>query len=96
METSPQFAHLTKRLRQIPGVVWFLGLGLVIALAAVLVFKVAIGTGVSYGLFTVMMGSHFFMYGAHGHSASAEPTHPPATAARSDSDQAAGHAGGCH
>ncbi len=49
-----------------PPIVWILGTGLIVALVAIFVFNVAIGTVAYYGFFALMMGSHFFMHGSHG------------------------------
>ena len=96
MEQPSQFSQLTKRLGRIPTTVWFLGFGLVAALVALLVFKVAVGTVVSYSFFTLMMGSHFFMHGSHGgHAGAGQPGHPT-EAIRSNKDQSTGRSGGCH
>jgi hypothetical protein len=56
--------------------------GLLIALAAIFVFKVAIGQVFSYGLFGVMILSHFWMHAGHGnhsdHQEHASPSNPSA------------------
>jgi hypothetical protein len=97
MEQNPLTAE---RPLHIPPVVWFLGVGLVIALIAVFVFKVAVGTVAYYGLFAFMMGSHFFMHGSHGgHGGFVGHQHGPASSAaedQPDKNERSGHNGGCH
>jgi hypothetical protein len=80
---------------QIPPIVWFLGIGLVIALIAIFVFNVAISTVAYFGLFAFMIGSHFFMHG--GQSGHAEhQLGAVSNPADADNDEHAGHSGGCH
>jgi len=96
----------TDRPVHIPPVVWFLGSGLVIALAAILVFNVPLSTVGYYALFAFFIGSHFFMHGSHGghggHAGHGQRTSSttnvdgPASAAQSKQDEHAGHSGGCH
>ncbi|RIK53725.1 MAG: hypothetical protein DCC59_06280 [Chloroflexi bacterium] len=78
--------------------VWFLGLGLIAALAAIFIFNVAVGTVAYYGLLAFMFGGHFFMHGSHGgHGGSQEHQHgPTSNAAESDKKEHSGHTGGCH
>lgn len=86
--------------------VWFLGVGLITALAAILVFNVPLSTVGYYALFALFMGSHFFMHGSHGghggHAGhgqlprSTTNVDGPANAAQSKKDEHAGHSGGCH
>lgn len=95
MENHPS---VTDRPVRIPRIVWFLGIGLVIALIAIFVFNVAVGTAAYYGLFAFMLGSHFFMHGGHGGHGSHAENQPgvesnPADAKKNDH---AGHSGGCH
>ncbi|MBM2848779.1 MAG: hypothetical protein HW418_1721 [Anaerolineales bacterium] len=93
----------TDRPVRIPPVVWFLGLGLIVALAAIFVFNVPLSTVGYYALFAFFIGSHFFMHGAHGgHAGHGQRTGTttnvdgPASAAQSPKDEHAGHSGGCH
>jgi len=93
----------TDRPMRIPPVVWILGLGLIIALAAIFVFNVPLSTVGYYALFAFFIGSHFFMHGAHGgHAGHGQRTGTttnvdgPASAAQSPKDEHAGHSGGCH
>ena len=83
---------------RIPPIVWVLGIGLIVALAAIFVFNVAISTVVYYGFFALMIGSHFFMHGSHGgHGNSAEHQHDTTSnAAQSNKNEHSGHTGGCH
>ena len=87
----------TNRPARIPPIIWVLGLGLIIALAAIFVFNVPLGTVGYYALFAFFIGSHFFMHGAHGgHGPRTMNANGPAGAAQSDKDQDSGHSGGCH
>ena len=89
----------TDRPVRIPPVVWFLGLGLMVALVAILIFNVPLGTVGYYALFAVFIGSHFFMHGAHGGHAGHEPrttnADGPAGATQAKDEQSR-HSGGCH
>ena len=96
----------TDRPVRIPPVVWFLGLGLIVALAAIFVFNVPLSTVGYYALFAFFIGSHFFMHGSHGghgghaghgrRTGSTTNADGPASAAQSSKDEHAGHSGGCH
>lgn len=96
----------TVRPVRIPPIVWILGLGLIIALVAIFVFSVPLGTVGYYALIAVFIGSHFFMHGSHGghgdhagHDRRAEApanVDGPAGAAQSKPDEHAGRSGGCH
>ncbi|MBI3361538.1 MAG: hypothetical protein HY023_10560 [Chloroflexi bacterium] len=92
---------------RIPTIAWVAAGGLVAALVAIFVFKVAAGTVLIYGLFGLMALSHLFMHGGHGshgghagHNAdgqrqlSATDADGPTNAAQSK-DEHAGHSGGC-
>lgn len=96
----------TDRLVRIPPIVWFLGLGLIVALVAIFVFKVPLGT-VGYAAFIAFfIGSHFFMHGSHGgrggHADHEQRTDAstnvdgPASAAQPKSAERTGHSGSCH
>ena len=89
----------TDRPVRIPPIVWILGVGLIIALAAILVFKVAVSTVVYYGFIALMIGGHFFMHGSHGghggHGPRTTNADGPADATRAKDEQS-GHSGGCH
>lgn len=98
MEFDPS---VTDRPLRIPPIVWFLGLGLIAALAAIFIFNVAVSTVAYYGLLAFVFGGHFFMHGSHGgHGSSAGHQHGPASnAAESDKPDAnrhSGHTGSCH
>ena len=93
----------TDRPVRVPPIVWILGLGLIVALAAIFVFNVPLSTVGYYALFAFFIGSHFFMHGAHGgHAGHGQRTGTttnvdgPASAAQSTKDEHAGHSGGCH
>ena len=95
MESHPSVTDSPAR---VPLVVWILGLGAVVALVAIFVFNVALGTVVYYGFIALMVGSHFFMHGSHGGHGSHAGQQPGAA---SNPDEAkknehAGHSGGCH
>jgi hypothetical protein len=83
---------------RIPPIVWVLGIGLIVALVAIFVFKVAIGTVAYYGFFALMMGSHFFMHGSHGgHGGPAGHQHgSTSTTTATNKDEHSKHTGGCH
>jgi len=103
MEHNPP---TTDRPLHVPPIVWVLGLGLIAALAAVFIFKVAVSTVVYYGFIALMMGGHFFMHGSHGghggHAGHGQRPGTttngdgPASAAQSDQAEHTGHSGGCH
>jgi hypothetical protein len=91
----------TQRTLQIPPIVWFLGIGMVIALIAIFIFNVAVSTVAYFGLFAFMIGSHFFMHGSHaGHGGQrSHAGHQPGIVSNlgdADNDEHAGHSGGCH
>lgn len=95
MDSHPS---VTDRPARIPPIVWFLAIGLVIALIAIFVFNVAINTVAYYGFFALMIGSHLFMHGSHGghghhagHQSGVESN--PAEAKKNEH---AGRSGGCH
>lgn len=87
---------------RIPPAVWLIGAGLIAALVAFFVFKVAIGTVITYSLIGLMLSSHLFMHGGHGsqggHSQSGNP--PANTAGTVDDKQSNAEqtrqSGGCH
>ncbi len=66
MENPISSLPISATIRSIPRVVWFLLAGFVVALVAIFVFKVAVGTVVSYSFLGLMMFSHLFMHGGHG------------------------------
>lgn len=77
-----QNTNLPQHQTNIPPMMWFLGIGLVIALIAIFVFNVAVSTVAFYGLFAFMIGSHFFMHGGHsGHGDPADHQHGPVSSA---------------
>lgn len=67
-------SHNSDGALRIPRIVWILGAGLVVALIALFVFDVPLGTVLSYGLIALAMGGHLFMHGSHGgHAGHDEP-----------------------
>lgn len=78
--------------------VWVLLVAVVLALLAIFVFKVAVGTVLSYGFLGLMILSHFFMHGGHGsHGAHTNQTDPPASdGIKTDQDNSGAGHGGCH
>lgn len=93
-----QNTDITQRQTNIPPIVWFLGIGLVVAVIAIFFFNVAVSTVAYYGLFAFMIGSHLFMHGGHGSSGGHQ--HGPVSNAvesdQSDTNKHSGHTGGCH
>jgi hypothetical protein len=93
----------TDRPVRIPPMIWILGFGLVLALAAIFIFNIPLGTVGYYALFAFFIGSHFFMHGGHrGHAGheqrprSTTNVDGPASAAQSRQDEHTSHSGGCH
>ena len=80
---------------RIPRIVWILGAGLIAALVAIFVFKVAVSNVVYYGFFLLMMGSHFFMHGSHG-GPSGHQHGSTSNTGESNKNEHSGHTGGCH
>lgn len=81
---------------RIPVIVWVLGAGLLIALAAIFIFGVSARTVGYYAFFAFMMGSHFFIHGGHGgHNQQGLDQNRSAIDSPSK-DERAGHSGGCH
>ena len=99
-------APATDRLPRIPPIAWFLAIGLLIALVAIVIFRVPLGTVGYIAFFAFFMGSHFFMHGSHGghgnHAGDEQRTDAkakvdgPAGAAQSKPDEHADHSGSCH
>ena len=93
---------------RIPRWIWMIGGGLLIALIAVVVFKVPLNTVATIGFFVLMMGSHLLMHGGHGdHSQHANPAPNDANTASTldanstavttqTTDRPTRHSGGCH
>jgi hypothetical protein len=93
---------------RIPPIIWLLGLGLIVALVAIFVFSVPLGTVGYYALITFFVGSHFFMHGSHGghggHGEDDRPNQARGAASEVDGlapnaqrqDEQNKHAGGCH
>jgi hypothetical protein len=93
----------TDRPVRIPPIAWFLGLGLFIALVAIFVFNVPLGTVGYVAFIAFFMGSHFFMHGSHGgHDGNEQRTDVQANvdgrsgAAQSKPNEHARHSAGCH
>ena len=97
MESHPSVTE-TDRPMRIPPIVWFLGLSLIAALAAIFVFKVNLNTVASYGFIALMLGSHLFMHGSHGgHGSHAgHQSGVGDNAPEANKNEHAGHSGGCH
>ncbi len=94
MESHPP---VTDRPVHIPPIAWFLGVGLIVVLAAIFIFNVAVSTVVYYSFFAFMIGSHFFMHGGHsGHSEHQFGAESNPAEAGKDKNEHAGHSGGCH
>ena len=83
---------------RIPTFVWVLAAGVLVGGIAVLVFKVAVGTVVSYGFLGIMMLSHFFMHGNHGshNKQSDNNTLQNRPVDQQGNQDHKGHSGGCH
>ncbi len=95
----------TNRPWHIPSVVWIAGVGLLMALLAIVVFNVPVSTVVTWGIFIALMfGSHFLhgVHGDHDSSSYGQQSHPSSDA----SDQIyatqpvkvdqTNHSHGCH
>ncbi len=76
--------------------VWLIVAGIIAALAAIFVFKVAIGTVITYGFIGLMVLSHLFMHGAHGGHGGAPANKDGATSDTQSKDGQAGNSGSCH
>lgn len=86
---------------RIPTAVWVLLAAVVIALIAIFVFKVAVGTVLTYGFLGLMVLSHFFMHGGHGsHGSHGARTNQADSRVgddtKPDQDNTHGRHGGCH
>jgi len=99
MEHSSHTPQTSDRPLRVPPLTWFVGLGLIAALAAVFIFNVAVSTVVYYGFIALMIGGHFFMHGSHGghsgHGPRTTNADGPADATPTK-DERGGHSGGCH
>ena len=82
----------------IPTVVWALLAAVVAAMLAIFVFKVPVGTVVTYGFLSLMVLSHFFMHGRHGsHSARTNQADSQVgNDTKTDQDNTHTGHGGCH
>ncbi len=87
----------TSQLR-IPTAVWVLLAAVVAALLAIFVFKVAVGTVLTYGFLGLMVLSHFFMHGGHGSHGARTNQADSRVGDDTKPDQDNTHArhGGCH
>ena len=81
MEHHTSSTITPERPLRIPRAIWVIGAGLVAALLAIFVFKVAVGTVFTFSLFGLMAFSHLFMHGGHG-SDSGHGDSPPRRAGR--------------
>lgn len=72
--------------------------GLVVALLSISVFKVAVGTVVTYGFIGLMVLSHFLMHGGHdSHGAHTNQADSQVgDGAKTDKNNAHAGYGGCH
>lgn len=90
-------ATVTDLLARIPPIIWFLGVGLIVALAAIIIFNVTVNTVMYYGFFALMIGGHLFMHGGHGsHAGHQSGAESNPSEADDDKNEHAGHSGGCH
>lgn len=83
---------------RIPPAVWVLLAAVVLGLLAIFVFKVAVGTVVTYGFLGLMVMSHLFMHGGHG-SHGAQSSQADARVGddtKPDQDNTHDRHGGCH
>ena len=103
----PNSAMTPDRPFRIPPAVWLIAAGLIAALVAVFVFKVAIGTVITYSFIGLMLISHLFMHGGHGshggHSEEAQRRGAPSNgdgstreSSTTSKDDPTGQSGGCH
>ncbi len=76
--------------------VWLIAAGIIAALAATFVFKVAVGTVITYGFIGLMAISHLFMHGGHGGHGGAPANKDGATSDTQSKDGQAGNSGSCH
>lgn len=77
MEHTSHTSQTSDRPLRVPPLAWFVGIGLMAALAAVFIFNVAVSTVVYYGFIGLMFGGHFFMHGSHGgHGGHVDPRQP--------------------
>ena len=98
MEQHTSLPTVSDRRLRIPTAGWVILAGLAAALLAIFVFKLAIGTVVTYGFISLLVLSHLFMHGRHGsHGAHGSQTSSQAID-ETDNDQKATHTGhgGCH
>jgi hypothetical protein len=95
-----QLTPVNKFRMPIPGIIAIAGL--LIALVAIFVFKVALALVLNYGFFAVMLLSHFWMHGSRGHNnnrqenstASNESNQLNTISVKNNDSQNHGH--GCH
>ncbi len=99
MEHHIDSGSAQEQLFRIPIAVWVIVLGLVAVLLAIFVFKVAVGTALTFGLIGLMVFSHLFMHGGHG-SHSSHPGHAGTQSGTAPDvgqrNRHTGHSGGCH
>lgn len=82
--------------------VWVIGAGFIIALVAIFVFKVAIGTVITYAFIGLMLSSHLYMHGGHGsHGGHGQPSNTltnkdGAAGDKQSNDEHTPQSGGCH
>jgi hypothetical protein len=89
----------TDRPVRIPPIVWFLGLGLIAALAAIFIFNVAASKVAYYGFLAFAFGGHFFMHGSHGAHGSHDGQNQSgaeSNSSESNKGEQPRHTGGCH
>ena len=83
---------------RIPTAVWNVAAAVLAGGIAIFVFKVAIGTVLSIGLFGFMMLSHLFMHGNHGSHGNHSENNTIQNGGSADqkANDHPGNKGGCH
>ena len=84
--------------------VWLIAASLIAALVAIFVFKVAIGTVITYSFLGLMLIGHLFMHGSHGgqgahkqqRATPADADTPSSEKLSESKDEHTGQSGGCH
>lgn len=68
----------TNRRWHIPSVIWLVGVGLLVALLAVVFFNVPVSSVVTWSIFIVLMFGSHFLHGGHGNhdSRHEQPNNP--------------------
>lgn len=76
--------------------IWLIAGGLIAALVAIFVFKVAVGTVITYSFIGLMLISHLFMHGGHSQRAGTPANRDGTADGPQSRDEHNGHSGGCH